>query len=254
MELRDITNKTDKELEGGIQECFAIAYGTDLLDDKIIILAKADFFMRELEHRDEHRIARRDFWMEIGVIVLIGLEIALSLFGLYEQNKAFEKEQAFWTTMVDKSTLSVNVLKDLQNTTTAMNKGVQGQLDLNYVMAVDIQYEAVNYAGLKLTNNGRTFISYWGFKVGNDPAVFQRTPGNVQPTGSVYTASMENLLRVLRERTGQNSAFDYEVFLKDKNDIEYVATCSIYLSGEAPNWRVIISPTEVRQIRWSKKK
>ena len=143
----------------------------------------------------------------------------------------------------------------LKTTTEQMNQGIQGQLNLNYVMAVDIQYEAVNYGGfLKLTNNGRTFISYWGFKVGDYPAVLQRTPGNVQPTGSVYTASMENLLRVLRERTGQNSAFDYEVFLKDKNDIEYVATCSIYLSGEGPNSRVIISPTEVRQIRWSKKK
>jgi hypothetical protein len=50
----------------------------------------AQFYLAEIERREQQkervesaRVARRDFWMEIAVIALIGIEIVIALIGLF---------------------------------------------------------------------------------------------------------------------------------------------------------------------------
>jgi hypothetical protein len=91
---------TDKELKTRANLCFLEAENTSLYEqagpeEKLRLLAEADFYLKALICRQDARVAHRDFRMEVGVMVLIGLEIVLSVVGLwvgYQQDKILDKQ------------------------------------------------------------------------------------------------------------------------------------------------------------------
>jgi len=48
-------------------------------DAKMCLLLEAQFYLTAVARKRDEKVARRDFWMEVAVIALIGLEILLSL-------------------------------------------------------------------------------------------------------------------------------------------------------------------------------
>lgn len=95
---------SDDELIAKADACFVQAESVNIYlqpgpVDRQRLLAEADFYLKALAWRSDARIARRDFWMEVAVIVLIGAEIFLSLyFGIvgireaHEQSKVLDRQ------------------------------------------------------------------------------------------------------------------------------------------------------------------
>lgn len=87
---------TDDELKNRANGCLIQAEDTNLYpEQRQGILTEAAFYLNALSWRSDARVARRDFWMEVVVMVLIGLEIILSVVGLwagYEQGKVLDKQ------------------------------------------------------------------------------------------------------------------------------------------------------------------
>jgi hypothetical protein len=82
---------TDDELKKRANECFIQAENTNFYLERQGLLTEAAFYLNALIWRSDARVARRDFWMEVGVMVLIGGEIVLSVVGLragYQQGEA----------------------------------------------------------------------------------------------------------------------------------------------------------------------
>ena len=109
-------------------------------------VAQAEFYMRELERRESATIANRDFGMaklshkmEVWVIILIGFEIVLSLFGIWynwhennrqqqnftEQQKLqkdqFDKQQTVLSNMLTNSTDTATLLGELKDSINTLN-------------------------------------------------------------------------------------------------------------------------------------
>src|SRR5260370_32237141 len=91
---------TDDELKNRANLCYLEAEDNSLYklaspEDKLRPLTQADVYLKALIWRSDARVARRDFWMEVGVMVLIGVEIVLSVVGLwagYQQGKILDKQ------------------------------------------------------------------------------------------------------------------------------------------------------------------
>jgi hypothetical protein len=75
---------TDEQLKDKANFSFLKAEDTSLYnqaspEEKLRLLTEADFYLKALVWRHDDRIARRDFRLEVAVIVLISLEIILSI-------------------------------------------------------------------------------------------------------------------------------------------------------------------------------
>ncbi len=88
MTVEEFQNATADQLRTKANDSFAKADQSGSLDRPGFFM-EAQFYLAEIERREQQReraesakIARRDFWMEVSVIVLIGVEIVLALIGL----------------------------------------------------------------------------------------------------------------------------------------------------------------------------
>ena len=92
-------------------------------------MLEAQFYMQEMDRRDSSRIARRDWWLEIVVIFLIGIEIVLSVVGIIfavregnAQAKLVQAQTGILTSLQQSSSDTVGALKGLLETTGKMNE------------------------------------------------------------------------------------------------------------------------------------
>lgn len=128
---------TDDELKNKANGCFIQAENTNLYlklrpEEKQGALAEANFYLSALAWRSDARVARRDFWMEVGVMALIGIEILLSLIGLwvgYQQGKILEKQTTALIHMDTSTAATAKTLTSLQSAVESMNATLQMQLD-----------------------------------------------------------------------------------------------------------------------------
>jgi len=86
MRAKDLLDTlTDEQLTAKADECFAAAEAPiHPPQERQRLLAEADFYLKALAWRHDERVSQRDFRLEIWVIILIGIEIALSVYGLWE--------------------------------------------------------------------------------------------------------------------------------------------------------------------------
>ncbi len=128
---------TDEELKKKANACFIQAENTSLYfklgpEQRQGALAEANFYLSALAWRSDARVARRDFWMEVGVMALIGIEIVLSVIGLwvgYQQDKLLDKQTTALTHMDTSTAATAKTLTSLQSATESMNATLQMQLD-----------------------------------------------------------------------------------------------------------------------------
>lgn len=234
----------------------------------------AQFYMSELNRRlDERAQEQRDEieskrWRidqrnEYIIIAMIGVEIilaiGLAIWGDWRQSQDIGKQLAEFRqveenlkALQESSLATARALQDMKDTSEAMNHAIQGQLNLNYIMSVEIQYET-NYGALKVANNGRSTITFWGVKVEGEKAEFLRVYKSIAPSGSTITSAIEDLATKMQGGLGSKM---YEVFLKNENNVEFIARCqvSVMPTTEHIPFRVVVSPTDVRQERWPRNK
>ncbi len=90
MRAEELDNLTEKELQAKANERFSKAenvapeiFEIIMPEEKTRLYLEAQFYLTALARKRDERIARRDFWMEVAVIALIGMEIFLSvIFGI----------------------------------------------------------------------------------------------------------------------------------------------------------------------------
>jgi hypothetical protein len=99
MRAEDFDKASIEELQARADKCFELAQSpregptvyqilgdkkVPILDDagKLRLLLEAQFYLTAITKKRDEKVARRDFWMEVGVIVLIGIEIILSIVGI----------------------------------------------------------------------------------------------------------------------------------------------------------------------------
>lgn len=171
------------------------------LEYKAPLMLEAQFYMQEMDRRDSSRIARRDWWLEVVVIVLIGIEIVLSLVGMniaIQEGKAqagLTQQQTGILTSLQQSTsqtadamknlavltkamgdntlASSQTLLSLRATTEAMNKGVHDQISLFYDPSIVLTYDS-GLNRILLANTGRAGLTVITLKVNGIP---RDTPG-----------------------------------------------------------------------------
>jgi hypothetical protein len=123
---------TDDELQKKANACFIQAENTNVqlangAQERQRLLTEADFYLKALTWRQSERtaerdrarneeIAERDHKLEVWVLRLIGIEILLSVIGLwagYQQGKVMDKQTAALTHMDASTTDTAALLKTL---------------------------------------------------------------------------------------------------------------------------------------------
>jgi hypothetical protein len=84
--LKEISDKTDAELEAEARNCLA-QLETAGGSDRPALLLEAQIYLREVDRRGENWIARRDLILEVIVIVLIIAEVGIAAWEGKEQDK-----------------------------------------------------------------------------------------------------------------------------------------------------------------------
>jgi hypothetical protein len=85
MRAQELDSLTEDELLQRTNECFVRAEGTDHFAtdaEKLRHHFEAQFYVGAIARKRDERVARRDFRLEVWVIVLIGVEIFLSICGI----------------------------------------------------------------------------------------------------------------------------------------------------------------------------
>jgi len=96
MRAEDFDKASIKELQAHANRCFDMARSPleepkflhpggipyDLKDANLRLLLEAQFYMTAVARKRDEQVARRDFYLEIAVIILIGIEIILSIVGI----------------------------------------------------------------------------------------------------------------------------------------------------------------------------
>lgn len=172
MKIEDIENASDADLRQKLVDTFAQAESLDQLAGTIL-LRKARFFQDEIERRQNHKVSRRDFRMELIVILLIGLElvvaVGLAVWGEQQQSADVNQELVAFGQIKDE-------LSHLQKSTQATASSLEQELDLEYALAINVEYNGVD--SVQVFNNSRTQASLAGIKVGGTAATIR----NGRPT------------------------------------------------------------------------
>jgi hypothetical protein len=89
------------------------------------VLAKAQFYLRQLEHRWDSWVSTRDLILEIIVILLIGGEIYMGVRQERQQKQNFDAQQQVLQNLQTSSKATADKLTSLNATTETMNASVQ---------------------------------------------------------------------------------------------------------------------------------
>lgn len=179
-QLRAQARKCFERHQNGIEES---------AESNLAALVEAQFYLNEVERKSSSRVALRDLFLEIVVIVLIGGEIGLAVYQGTHQDEANRKQTAVLNNL-ERSTestanllsglldttkqMNVNVkstadeLGSLNTTTSSMNNGVHDQLVLLYEPSVILWYDSA-HTRLALTNTGRTNVEITSVIINGQP-------------------------------------------------------------------------------------
>jgi hypothetical protein len=219
MQLTEIEKLKTKQLRQRVDEAFAKS------DEKGPgYLAEAQFYMRELEHRRDLWVSRRDLFLEMVVIALIGWEIHMGYQQQTHQDEAFEKEKTIWEHMDTSTKATADTLSSLAGTSDAMNKALQKQLALFYDISVSTTYSSTDKR-LTITNMGRTNVIIGGIKIANVVAVMI-PEGRVVTPQSTYNVELAATLAydyiVQQAAQDKDGLTPFDVYVRNERREEFV--------------------------------
>jgi len=124
MRAEDAKRLTIKELEEQADVCFITA---DQINEdqrhfeKLRLQLEAQYYLTLAARKHDDRVARRDFWMEVAVIVLIGLELILGGYGIKEGRQQGKVLEHMDVSAAATATAMDNVKQSTADSATAMN-------------------------------------------------------------------------------------------------------------------------------------
>jgi hypothetical protein len=173
---------------------------------KLRLLLEAQFYVAAVVRKRDEKVARRDFWLEVAVIILIGIEIVLSVagigIGIHEANQQsvvlsnIQKSTKDSATAMSAASTSLQFIANEQtasrNALIEMNADLQQSLKLSGSMTSAIQTEA------KIVQDQQA----------KSLAEAARKPQLQLYIGSVLLNSASNTDLKPREETDTSAAFD----------------------------------------------
>jgi hypothetical protein len=197
--------------------------------DKPALLLEAQFYIQELGRREDAKVARRDFRMELIVILLIFLEliaaVGLAIWGSRQQTHDVNQQLAAWGKIQDvlsqlqtSSAATAKTMVSLQSTTQSVNERIGLQLGRMGQMLLEFH---VNVEGNKtdIFNRGNVDLKLWGYKVSGQPARFYKNP---IPLRRGDYAHPPTLLRDLLSAKG-NGVISLDIYVRDDFGNDFIA-------------------------------
>lgn len=205
--LEQLQRLSDEEITRRVNDLLAPAgIGNPFIAQPVDFIA-AQFYVSELDRREtrrtnverdriETRRHRVDLGIELSIVVLIGVEIFLGIQAGHQQTKdaaaqiaALQSMQTVLGQMEITSATTAKTMTTLEATTEMMNGSLQKQVALFYDVQVNVVYNE-NTKKLMVINSGRTNISLWSQRVGDegDPVLTYKKPDIVPPTGTYEIA------------------------------------------------------------------
>jgi hypothetical protein len=219
MKVEEIEKLSRRELRAKANACLEMSE-LHVGPSKLI---EAQFYMRELEHRADSWVSIRDLSLEIVVILLIGWEIHMGYRQESQQTEAFASQQTIWKNMETSSSATADSLVAVKGTMEAMNTALQKQLALFYDVSITAVFDQEK-KGLTFINNGRTNISIWGFKIGEDAPSIEKEGRTIAP-GAAYKvdgAAMYDSI-IARFPRPMDGLIPFEVYAKNERGEEFIA-------------------------------
>jgi cytoskeletal protein RodZ len=124
LSVEELEKVSKKELRKRANEFFSLLDNCGH-EQEPAVLAKAQFYLRQLEHRWDSWVSTRDLILELVVIGLIGGEIYMGVRQEHQQTQNFNAQQQVLQNLQTSSQATADTLTSLKTTTEAMNQSVQ---------------------------------------------------------------------------------------------------------------------------------
>jgi len=268
--LEQLRALTDERITRSVNDRLApqLAAGNLFVAQPVDFIA-VQFYMSELDRR-EHRRAdakrdriettrrRVDLGLELLIVLLIGLEIGLAIWGYRQQSqdvtrelKAFGDMQLVLSHLQDTSKATADTMVALKTTTETMATSLQKQLALSYEVAVTPVWDA-SAKKISLVNNGRTNLAVWGYKLDNEPAIIWNSRV-ISPQGT-YILIASQIYDDLKVKVPKGTAgyVRFELYIKNDKGEEFVQHCAIGLSWKEDDLILGMQVVSVEPEHWSK--
>jgi hypothetical protein len=223
VKLEDYENWNKKKLRQIINACFEHAPDAEPVD-RLAVLLEAQFYTREMERRSDSWISRRDFFLEIVVILLIGWEVLMG----YKQD---------------------HLQNQTAQTMGVMNIALQQQLALFYEVSVTPLWDGTTKK-ITVVNNGRTNIALWGSKFAGEPAHIEDSR-MLAPLGTYVIDSeslYNNVLKIVPK--GSNKFVPLDLYFKNERGEEFVQHCVFGTSWKTDTLFLAIQVVSLEPTHW----
>jgi hypothetical protein len=268
MNLEELSTMTDNELHARASahlENMDSEAGDDV--EKQRHLSQAQFYLSELDRReqasersDSKRIARRDFWLEITVIVLIGAELVIALMGYREGdrqiailgklNQSSAATAATLTAVREAQEASLETQKHTLEDIADMNNELQSESDLNLVDV--LQYSGGDSEGrFVIGNRGRVTLLLWGSRFDGQAAVMQKEASSI-PYGGSYTFNLSQLSKKVLGNNGDapQRVVSFELYLKAGSGKKYIGKSSFQIARVKGNLSIYCQSIYITRKEW----
>lgn len=221
MTLEEFENASEQELRQRANDCFArsVNAGTG---DKPYLYLEAQFYINEIQRRqhegergEDTRIANRDFWLDVFIIVLILAEIGIGIWGIVISIREGREQAQLIKTQTD-------ILGNLRASTESTAKALKEQLDIQYRVFLNPLYDGAGR--IQVINNSKTEVSLWGVKLGTKTPLMRRGgPLTIaeHTEGAIPLLDYDSKLFDKVPKTSP-VAFPLEFYLKNAINEEYV--------------------------------
>jgi hypothetical protein len=239
-QLRELT---DEQLTGMINErLHPNAIGPFVAQPADFMAAQ--FYLAELNRRENERAnAERDrmdkrrwwtdFWLELLIVVLIGMEIALSVHGMRQQSREATKEVAAFGRIEEvlaglekTSEETAGTMGALEATSQHMSAILQKQVELFYDVQINVVY-SVGAKKLTISNLGRSNVTLWSARIGTEaqPMVKYPKPVLIPPSGA-YEIGVQDLVKSATSLVpkGQKRPYIYTFWVRNERGEKFTVS------------------------------
>jgi hypothetical protein len=231
---------------------------------KELHVSQAQVYFAEIARREQvqeriesKRIAKRDFRLEVSVIVLIGAELLIALLSFREGtqqtqvldklNKSSADTAAILMTLREEQEASLESQKHTLENLTAMNSALQDEMDLNFTEA--LRYSGGEMGGayqrIDFSNYGKATLFFWGTKFDGELPRMQKMATVLTPAKSV-SLDVSDVVKRFIERKSLKRSIPYELYFTRQNGTKYISKGNLQLDS---NNNVVIfqQPTAERK-------
>lgn len=264
MKIQELSKLSIKELQEKADECLAKNEDPNVSDwDKANYITQAQLYIGEINRRSDDHHARRDFWMEIAVIVLIGAELLMGYGFHRSEAKQAEKQAAVLDQMLKSAKDTATILTGVRTSQEAsldtqkhtldniitMNTALQDAMGLNYAVALEITFDS-GAVRINFVNKGKTNLYLWGIKVDGNVAL-EKEPRLITPQGAYFISAADlrkQISETLPKGTGRLIPFD--VYVKTTKGKPYVINNYLAVSWDADVLKINCQTTSVKSESW----